>query len=117
MEARLEGAPAFEVTALTPVLQPVGGSTPTDWRWTVRAAQTGRHQLHLTINAIITVAGERYPRSLDVLNRDIEVDISAGQRIGMFVGANWQWLFGTVFIPLALWLWNQQYRKKRKRRA
>jgi hypothetical protein len=117
MEARLEGAPAFEVKELTPVQQPVSGSSPTEWRWTVRAAETGRHQLHLTINAIITVAGERYPRSLDVLNRDIEVDISAGRRIGMFVGANWQWLLGTVFIPLALWLWNQKHKKKRKRHS
>lgn len=117
MEARLEGAPAFEITALTPVQQPVSRSAATEWRWTVRAAQTGRHQLHLTINAIITVAGERYPRSLDVLNRDIEVEITAGQRIGMFLGANWQWLVGTVVIPLAVWLWSQRRKQPRRRRT
>ena len=115
MEARLEGAPAFEVTALTPVQQPVSRSA-TEWRWTVRAAQTGRHQLHLTINAIITVGGERYPRSLDVLKRDIDVDITAGQRIGMFLGTNWQWLVGTVVIPLAVWLWSKRRTQPRKRR-
>jgi hypothetical protein len=117
MEARLEGAPAFEVTALTPVQQPVSRSAPTEWRWTVRAAQTGRHQLHLTINAIITVGGERYPRSLDVLNRDIDVDITAGQRIGMFLGTNWQWLVGTVVIPLAVWLWSKRRTPPRRRRT
>lgn len=117
MEARLEGAPAFEVTALTPLQQPVSRSAPTEWRWTVRAAQTGRHQLHLTINAIITVGGERYPRSLDVLNRDIEVDITAGQRIGMFLGTNWQWLVGTVVIPLAVWLWSKRRNQPRRRRT
>jgi hypothetical protein len=117
MEAHLEGAPAFEVTSLTPEQQPVGGLAPTEWRWTVTAAETGHHQLHLSINAILTVAGERYPRSIDVLNRDIEVDISAGQRLGTFLGQNWQWLSGTIFIPLALWVWNQKYRKKRKQRT
>ena len=116
MEARLEGAPAFEVTALTPVQQPVSRSAPTEWRWTVRAAQTGRHQLHLTINAIIAVGGERYPRSLDVLNRDIDVEITAGQRIGMFLGTNWQWLAGTVVIPLAVWIWSQRRKQQRRRR-
>jgi len=116
MEARLEGAPAFEIAALTPVQQPVSRSAPTEWRWTVRAAQTGRHQLHLTINAIITVAGERYPRSLDVLNRDIEVEITAGRRIGLFLGANWQWLLGTVVIPLAVWLWSQRRKHAHQRR-
>jgi len=117
MEARLEGAPAFDVTALTPAQQPVSRSAPTEWRWTVRAAQTGRHQLHLTINAIITLAGERYPRSLDVLNRDIDVEITAGQRIAMFLGTNWQWLAGTVLIPLAVWLWSQRRKQPRRRRS
>lgn len=107
MEARLEGAPAFDITPLTPVQQPVSRSSPTEWRWTVRALQAGRHQLHLTINAIITVGGERYPRSLDVLNRDIDVDITAAQRVSMFLGTNWQWLLGTVVIPFALWFWNR----------
>lgn len=116
MEARLQGAPAFEIAALTPVQQPVSRSAPTEWRWTVRAAQTGRHQLHLTIDAILTVGGERYPRSLHVLDRDIDVEVSAGQQISMFVGTNWQWLLGTIFIPLAVWLWSQRRKQTRKRR-
>lgn len=108
MEARLEGAPAFTITALTPVQQPVSRSAPTEWRWTATAVQTGRHQLHLTINAVITLGGERFPRSLDVLNRDIDVQITARQRLGIFFGTNWQWLLGTILIPLAVWFWNQR---------
>jgi hypothetical protein len=108
MDVQLEGAPAFEITALTPARQPVSRASPTEWRWVVRAAQTGTHTLHLTINAIIIVAGERYPRSLDVLNRDIEVDITATQRVGMFVENNWQWLLGSVVFPLGIWLWSQR---------
>ena len=114
MEARLEGAPAFEITALTPARQPVSRSSPTEWRWAVRAAQTGTHTLHLIINAIILVNGERYPRSLDVLNRDIEVEITAGQRVGMFVQNNWQWLLGTVVFPLGIWLWSHRRTQARK---
>ena len=114
MEAQLEGAPAFEITALTPARQPVSRSSPTEWRWAVRAAQTGTHTLHLIINAIILVNGERYPRSLDVLNRDIEVDITAGQRVGMFVQNNWQWLLGTVVFPLGIWLWSHRRTQARK---
>ena len=116
MEAQLEGAPAFEVTALTPTRQPVSRASPTEWRWVVRAAQTGTHTLHLTINAIIIVAGERYPRSLDVLNRDIEVDITAAQRVGLFVENNWQWLLGTVVFPLGIWLWSRSRKQTRRHR-
>jgi hypothetical protein len=115
MEARLEGAPAFDITPLTPVQQPVSRSSPTEWRWTARALQSGRHQLHLTINAIITVGGERYPRSLDVLNRDIDVDITAAERVSMFLGTNWQWLLGTVVIPLGLWFWTRNRQTSRRR--
>jgi hypothetical protein len=116
MEAQLEGAPAFEITALTPTRQPVSRASPTEWRWTVRAAQTGTHTLHLAINAIIIVAGERYPRSLDVLNRDIEVDITAAQRVGRFVENNWQWLLGTVVFPLGIWLWSHGRKQTRRHR-
>jgi hypothetical protein len=116
MEAQLEGAPAFEITALTPTRQPVSRATPTEWRWTVRAAQAGTHTLHLAINAIIIVAGERYPRSLDVLNRDIEVDITAVQRVAMFVENNWQWLLGTVVFPLGIWFWSHGRKRSRTRR-
>jgi hypothetical protein len=116
MEAQLEGAPAFEITALTPARQPVSRATPTEWRWNARARESGTHALHLTINAIITVDGERFPRSLDVLNREIEVEITAPQRIALFVQANWQWLAGTIVIPMALWFWTNRRTSNRKRR-
>jgi hypothetical protein len=115
MEAQLEGAPGFEVTPLTPVRQPVSRAAPTEWRWTVRANEAGRQTLHLTINAIVTVDGERFPRSLNVLNREIEVDITASQRAGMFVEANWQWLAGTIVIPLLLFWWTNRKGRGGKR--
>ncbi len=116
MEVQLEGAPAFAVTPLTPTRQPVSRTAPTEWRWNVTANQTGTQTLHLTINAIVMVGGERFPRSLNVLDRDIEVDITTLQRVGMFVGENWQWLAGTIVIPLALWLWTNRKGGTRKRR-
>jgi hypothetical protein len=104
------------VTALTPVQQAVSRAAPTEWRWSVRAAQTGTHALHLTINAIITVAGERYPRSLDIFDRTIEVDIASSQRLAMFLEQNWQWLLGTIVIPLVVWRWSVRGRRSRARR-
>lgn len=114
MEAQLVGAPAFEIAALTPTRQPVSRSASTEWRWTVRAAETGRHSLNLTINAVVTVNNENFPRSLNVLNRDIDVYITAPQRVGMFLSGNWQWLVGTVVIPLAVWLWTNRRKQKRR---
>lgn len=116
MEAQLVGAPAFEVMTLTPTRQPVSRAAPTEWRWTVRAAETGKHTLNLTINAVVTVDNERFPRSLNVLNRDIEVYITGPQRIEMFLSGNWQWLLGTIVIPLAVWLWSNRRKQRRRRK-
>jgi hypothetical protein len=116
MEAQLEGGAAFAIVALTPARQPVSRASPTEWRWSVRAEETGTHALHLSINAIVTVAGESYPRSLDVLDRTIDVDITSSQRIGMFIEGNWQWLLGTIAIPLGVWLWTQRTKGKGRRR-
>jgi hypothetical protein len=115
MEARLEGASAFEVIPLTPGRQPVGRAAPTEWRWNVRANEAGTQTLHLTIDAIVTVDGERFPRSLNVLDRRIEVEITAVQQFGMFVESNWQWVAGTIVIPLGVWWWTN--RKKRRVRS
>jgi hypothetical protein len=115
MEAQLEGASAFAITPLTPLRQPVSRASPTEWRWSVRANETGTHALHLTINAVITVAGEAYPRSIDVFDRTIRVDISSSQRIAMFFENNWQWLLGTIAIPLAVWFWSQRKKEKKPR--
>jgi hypothetical protein len=116
MEAQLEGALAFAITPLTPLRQPVSRASPTEWRWSVRANETGTHALHLTINAVITVAGEAYPRSIDVFDRTIRVDISSSQRIAMFLENNWQWILGTIAIPLAVWAWSQRKKEKKPRR-
>lgn len=116
MEAQLVGEPAFDMTPLTPPRQPVSRAAPTEWRWTVRAMEDGRHILNLTINAVVTVDNERFPRSLNVLNRDIDVYITAPQRIGMFLSGNWQWLVGTIVIPLVVWLWTNRRKQRRKRK-
>jgi hypothetical protein len=58
----------------------------------VGALETGKHTLNLTINAVVTVGNENFPRSLNVLNRDIDVYITAPQRVSMFLSGNWQWL-------------------------
>lgn len=70
------------------------------------------HSLHLTINAVVTVDGERFPRSLNVLNREIEVEITNTQRVVMFVSGNRQWLWTMLAFPIALWVWGKRRKKQ-----
>jgi hypothetical protein len=116
MEATLEGEPAFAVNPLTPQQQAVGAAAPTEWKWTVTAKQDGVHPLHLGIVVILNVEGERTPRSLPVLDRDIVVDVTASQRIAAFVSNNWQFILGTLVIPLVGWFAARKSRRTRRGR-
>lgn len=116
MEAQLEGAPAFEVVPLTPVRQPVSSSTPTEWRWRVIAQEPGTRTLHLTMNAVINVGEERFPRVIDVFDREILVEITTGQRVGMFLHEEWEFVVGTILIPLGVWLWTNRRKGPKKKR-
>jgi hypothetical protein len=50
--------------------------------------ETGKQSLNLTISAVVTVGNENFPRSLNVLNRDIDVYITAPQRVSLFLSGN-----------------------------
>ena len=85
------------------------------WRWNVTANEAGTQTLHLTIDAIVTIDGERFPRSLNVLDREIEVEITTMQQLSTFAETNWQWMAGTIVVPLSVWWWTN--RRKRRRRS
>lgn len=109
MEARLTG-PNFTITAITPELQAVSRNQPTEWRWEVSPTLAGRHSLHLTLSAVLTMEGSSVPRTIRTFDRVIEVEVTWPQRVGSFVADNWQWLWAAILVPVAGWLWR---RKKR----
>ena len=99
MEARLTGS-GFTIEALTPETQPVGRRTDTEWSWEVEGSEGGSQRLHLSLSALITVEGERTPRAVRTFDREIEINVTATQRITGFIGDNWQWLWAALVVPL-----------------
>lgn len=112
MQARLTGA-NFSITAITPETQAVSQREVTDWKWEVVPTSTGRHYLHLTLSVILDVEGEPTARTIDTFDELIDVDVTLGQRVTVFVSNHWEWLWAAVLIPLAGWIWTRVKRRSK----
>ncbi len=103
MEARLSGT-AFQISAITPELQAVTWNDITEWKWEVRPTQGGRHNLHLTMTAVLTAKGSSMQRALRTFDKTIEVEVSNWQRVFVVFRENWEWMWTLLALPIGGWL-------------
>lgn len=107
MEARLSGA-NFAITAITPEIQAISRSNMTEWKWEVKPTSDGRHYLHLTLSALLSINGASTPRAVRTFDQMIEVEVVWYQRIESFFDKNWQWLWAAILVPITGWLWKRR---------
>jgi len=107
MEAHLSGY-MFQITAITPEIQAVSKSQPTEWKWEIHPKEDGKHNLHLTLTALLEIDGHSTPRAIRTFDQIIKVNVTTTQKIGLFFKSNWQWLWAAILIPVAGWLWKQR---------
>ena len=110
MQARLTGE-GFKIVAVTPEKQAVSSGI-TEWLWDVTPLKEGKHQLTLSMDALITVNGEVVPKTLRTYRKPIEVEVTATQVAGNFLSEHGKWAWSTLLLPLFAWV-----AKKRKDRA
>jgi len=111
MEARLTGT-AFQIGAITPELQALTAKEVTNWKWEVRPTQYGRHNLHLTLSAVVTLKGSSVPRTIRTFERTIEVEVSSWQRTFLVFRENWEWMSTLVAFPILGWWLKRRHVKK-----
>lgn len=112
MEAHLDGL-NFQIRSLTPTVQAIAKSEPNEWKWEVKPIQKGEQKLHLSVNVYVTEGGKENPHVIRTFERTITVEVTTTEIIVGFLRDNWQWVMGTLIIPLVVYLW--QKRKKRKK--
>lgn len=110
MEARLSGE-GFKIVPVTRERQAVASGV-TEWIWDVTPLRAGKHQLTLTIDALISVNGQTIPKTLRTFRKPIEVDVTVGQRLGGWLSEHGKWAWTTLLLPLFGWV-----AKKRKAKA
>ncbi len=108
MEAVLTGT-GFEIEDLSPPLQAVTSTRPTQWRWRIAPTRYGPQQLSLSLLAHIDVAGNSAPLVVETKDAVIQVEITLAQQVSGFVEANWKWLWATFVFPVV------GYRLRRRR--
>lgn len=97
--------------------QLISPTETTKWIWDVTATKGGQHRLTLLINRLITVDGKDDWRLVEAYRSDIDVDVTATQRLSML---DWKWIAGiiaTALLILSFWLWMDQRNKKSKERS
>ena len=110
MQARLTGE-GFKIVAVTPEKQAVSSGI-TEWLWDVTPLEEGKHQLTLSMDALITVNGEVVPKTLRTYRKPIEVEVTTSQVAGNLLSEHGKWAWSTLLLPLFAW-----FAKKRKDRA
>lgn len=97
----------LSVIPITPEEQVISTNTQTEWIWNLRASEPGIYEVKLTLTAIVSVDGQKTQKFLKVFEETITIEITLKQRIIDLVNKYWQWIFSTLIIPLAVWIWNQ----------
>lgn len=110
MEARLSGQ-NFAITAITPEVQAISRNEITSWSWEVKPKAKGQQYLHLTLTALIGINGNSTPRTLRTFSKAVNVEITQAQQLESFIGQNWQWLWATLLVPIAGWVWKSKKKK------
>jgi len=107
MEARLSGS-NFAITAVTSEEQAVTHDDVTRWKWEVKPKAEGRQYLHLTLSVLIHVNGLNTRRAIRTFDKEISIEIRWEQQALSFLKSNWQWLWVTILVPVAGWLWKRR---------
>jgi hypothetical protein len=103
---------AFEITPLTQDRQLVSGEGYTTWAWTVKPLEAGKHSLYLTVGSRFKLSNHDEETQFKRLyERHIDVEVDEMYEAKLFLSGNWQWLMGSLIIPLAGFVWHHWKRK------
>lgn len=109
MEARLSGS-NFKITAIGSERQCISKKDGNSWNWDITPTEKGLQNLHLTMTAIINVNGKSQKYDIRTFDKVIDVKVvepTLNDRVRSFIGKNWQWLWATLLVPVAGWLWKR----------
>jgi len=111
-QARLTGQ-SFQITAITAEEQPVS-STTTTWEWEVVPKTRGNHPLHLSIDAVVSGGSDPLKKTVQTFEKQIAVKVSMVAWAGNAIAANWQWLWTTLLVPIAGFIWAKRRKTTNK---
>src|SRR5262245_47119320 len=96
------------VTPLTPEEQTLKPLQPRSWSWLLKPSNSGEQTLYMSVQAKRTT-GEQVSSVFPVA---LVVEESYLNRATNFLTTNWQWIAGSIIIPLSLFVWSRVIRAR-----
>lgn len=106
MKAHLSGN-QFIIKSMTDEIQVFSKNQRAEWEWEIFPKKKGRHDLHLTLSAVLKIDGESTSHTIKTFDRTIEVDVTGRQTIQKFLMNHWKWLWVTILAPIGWILWGR----------
>lgn len=117
MTVRLTG-PAFEIIPLSSPEQVVADDAYTQWSWDITPLEGGEQRLSLTVTARVKIPGfGDEARDIDIIEREILVQVTAVQAALDFVNNNLEWIGPAALAALAAaggWAWRRRSADREK---
>jgi hypothetical protein len=104
----------FKIEYLSEKEQAISTTESTEWIWKVTPKKAGKKDIHLRLSAIIKISDSTSQRNVKTFDKYINVKVTTTKMVSMFISDNWQWLWTTILIPLAPFIWNGYQNRKEK---
>lgn len=105
IQARLHGAPHFQVIHEDTGAQPIGSGRENRWHWHVKALHGGMRELRLTVSVVVDLEEQTVERTETFQRRIFVEALPWRERILGFARDHWQWWWAALIVPLAGWIW------------
>jgi hypothetical protein len=104
----------FDIVPLNEAEQVVADNRITEWAFDVTPRESGNQKLQLIITVRIKLSGmDEEKKDHPVIEKTIHVKVNVWRWTKEFFSNNWQWLAGTIIIPLIVFVW-RYYRNQSK---
>lgn len=95
----------FFIKSVNKSLQTVDTKSNTVWKWYVKPNKVGKNPLELVVSTrVADHFGSDY-RDIPVFSKTINVKSNYWYSTKSFFSKNWQYIFSSVLIPLAIWIY------------
>jgi hypothetical protein len=93
----------FSIRALSNQDQFVRPGTVARWDFDVTPLRGGLRRIHLLASMRIRIEGKEEVVDLPSYETEVKVVVAPARAVGLFCRKNWQWIAGTVAIPIVVW--------------
>jgi hypothetical protein len=104
MTVRMSGD-GFTINPLNGEGQVITNSEYTGWSWDVTPQKSGNQTLHLHVTVRLRLPFGEERKDHPVMEREIKVKIRPFYSVSVFIAKYWQWIIGTLLIPLIGFAW------------